>query len=168
MALSHRQDCCRTGVPKTLCPVMSILTEEGFMRRIATVGLAIGLAVLTFFAGSSAAQAATGFKTHGLTGVSAHGNYHKGKYHGKKTKVVEAYIKDTKKDGKSAAIRVKFTDHRYKADYWYMWNSHGKGTTARGAIQSYNLDHLYIKECLGHAKKGHFHPTKCGKYRKYY
>lgn len=138
------------------------------MRRMATVGLAVGLAVLTFFAGSSAAQAATGFQTHGLTGVDAHGKHYRSTYKGKKTEVVNAYIKDTRKDGYTAAIRVAFTDHRYQNDYWYMWNSHGAGTTAHGSIQSYNLDHLYIKECLGHVKSGHFHASKCGKYRKYY
>lgn len=138
------------------------------MRRIAAVGLALGVSVLTLFVGSSAADAATGFTTHGLAGVSASGKHYRSTYKGKKTEVVDAHIKDTRKDGYSAAIKVKFTDHRYQNDYWYMWNSHGAGTTAQGAVQSYNLDHLYIKECIGHVKSGHFHVHKCGSYRKYY
>ena len=138
------------------------------MRRIATVGLALGLAVFTLFMGTSAANAATGFQTHGLTGVDAYGKHYRSTYNGKKTEVVDAYIKDTRKDGYTAGIKIAFTDHRYQNDYWYLWNSHGAGTTAHGAVQSYNLDHLYIKECLGHVSSGHFHASKCGSYRKYY
>lgn len=138
------------------------------MRRLATIGAAVGLAVFMAFMSSAPANAAGKWSTAGVEGVKAWGTYYTSSYKGKKTKVVDARIKDNRRDGRRAAILIKWTKSGYEPDYQWMWSKGGYGSTARGAAQSYNTSHLRIKECVGNVKGGRFKPAKCGKYRVFY
>lgn len=138
------------------------------MRRFFTMALAMGavFAMALATAGPAAAARHHRWQSHGLKGVNAWGNWHGGHYHGHKTRVLLAHIKDTRGDGHLAGLKVLFTRKGHQNDARKLWNPYGAHTTARVKIQSYNKGHLYIRECKGHNKKK-FHITHCGKWRKY-
>lgn len=136
-------------------------------RRIATITTGVGIAAVLSLMGSSTANAAISWQSRGVEGVKAWGKMYRDTYNGKKVEVVRANIKDTRKDRRIAAIKVAFTESGKNTDYRWMVNRHGYGTTAEGAISSYNIDHTYIKECKGNWRDGRFDPSKCGSWRKY-
>jgi hypothetical protein len=136
------------------------------MRRIATATLAAGIAITAFSLTAVPADAAAGFwRTVGLSGVDAFGFYNV-----QSTKVTLNFdLKDTKKDGYSAALRFTFTGTKKQKDDVQVVALQGDGLQDKWqTVTSTRLKHLYVQECRGTWKKGKFTIKKCAGWRQHY
>lgn len=130
-------------------------------RRIATIATAVGAAAFLTFMSSAPANAAVEWESHGLEGVKAHGTTWRATIDGKKYQKVRAYIKDNRKDGYHAAIRIKWTEDG-RQTVKTAWNPYGYDTTAKGTLRSRKITHTYVKECVGSDASGSFKAARCG------
>lgn len=131
-------------------------------RRIATIATAVGAAGFLMFMSAGPANAAVSWESRGLAGTKAWGSTWRDTVDGKKVQKVKANIKDTAKDGYHAAIKVKWTESGKDPVVKVAWNPHGYNTTATGTLRSYNINHTYIKECVGTDGSGRFKAARCG------
>jgi hypothetical protein len=135
------------------------------MRRIATATLAAGIAITAFSLTAVPADAAAGFwRTVGLSGVDAFGFYNV-----QSTKVTLNFdLKDTKKDGYSAALRFTFTGTKKQKDDVQVVALQGDRLQDKWqTVTSTRLKHMYVQECRGTWKKSKF-TKKCAGWRQHY
>lgn len=135
------------------------------MRRIATVTLAAGVLLTAFSLTPTPADAAVGFwRTVGLSGVDAFGLYNT-----EAAKVTLNFdLKDTKKDGYSAALRFTFTEKKHTNDVRTVALQGDRVQDKWQTVTSSNTDHLYVQECRGTWSKGKFAIKKCAAWRQHY
>ncbi|MFL6053765.1 MAG: hypothetical protein ACJ72W_12745 [Actinoallomurus sp.] len=135
------------------------------MRRIATVTLAAGVLITTFSLTTTPADAAVGFwRAVGLSGVDAFGFYNT-----EAAKVTLNFdLKDTKKDGYSAALRFTFTRTKQKDDVRTVALQGDRVQDKWQTVTSTRTQHMYVQECQGTWKKGKFTIKKCADWRQHY
>ncbi len=130
------------------------------MRRITAFPLAAALMVT-----AAPAHAETGFwHSVGLRGVDSFGVYNAGR-----TRVrLSVNLRDTEKDGYSAATHFVFTERgRHGGDH--IVALHGDGVRNEWhTVTSRNTGHLYVRECLGTWAGKHFTTKRCGGWRRHY
>lgn len=123
--------------------------------------------------GGMTAQGKTAFslKYSYLSATTAYGYYWWGSYKGKRTRVVDARVRDNKR-GLYSCMQVVFWPGKGQnsrlRDGRVIYNTHGKGTTARLVIQSYLKGKMYMRECEGYTSKGGFVVSHGGKWRIFY
>ena len=137
----------------------------GSMRRGATVTLMAGVTITTLALTATPASAGTGFwRSAGLSGVDAFGVY--------RTRpasvTVSFFLKDLKKDHRSAAVRLTFTERHHRRSVRVL-ALHGDGAQERWrAVRSANTGHLYVQECTGTWRTKKFRIKRCGdRHRRY-
>jgi hypothetical protein len=136
------------------------------MRRIATVTLAAGVLITVFSLTATPADAAVGFwRTVGVSGVEAFGFYNT-----EATKVTLNYdLKDTKKDGYSAAVRFTLTGTKKQAnDVRTIALTGDKVQDKWQTVTSSRTRHMYVQECRGTWAKGKFKIKKCAAWHQHY
>ncbi|MCP2335004.1 hypothetical protein [Actinomadura rupiterrae] len=110
-------------------------------------------------------------KYSGLAATSAWGSYwwgrykYKGRYY--RTRVVDGYVRDNKR-GLNSCMEVVFyaaKGQHLNPDVEVIYNRTGKGTTARRAIQSFNIGKMYMRECEGYPTSRGFHISHAGSWR---
>ncbi|MEV5704223.1 hypothetical protein [Actinoallomurus sp. NPDC052274] len=136
------------------------------MRRIATATLAAGVIITTFALTTTPADAAVGFwRTVGLSGVDAFGFYNT-----EASKVTLTFdLKDTKKDGYSAALRFTFTGTKKQKDDVRVVALTGDQVQDKWqTVTSTRIKHMYVQECRGTWSKGKFTTKNCAPWRQHY
>ncbi|MFC5179877.1 hypothetical protein [Actinomadura harenae] len=119
------------------------------------------------------AQGKTAFtlKKSGLSATTAYGYYWFSSYHGKPVRVLDGRVRDNAY-GLDSCMQVVFWPGRYQnqklRDGQIIYNTHGKGTTARLVISSYLTGKMYMRECEGYPVRGGFHISHGGKWRIFY
>lgn len=131
------------------------------MRRGALVTVLAGVIA----AAPAPAAAGSGFwRSAGLRGVDAYGVYRTRP--GRAT--VAFFLKDTRKDRRSVAMRFTFTaPHRRAAVRLVALRGDG-GRARWRSVGSANTGHLYTQECLGRWDRKAFRISRCGDRRRRY
>lgn len=131
------------------------------MRRVALVGVLAGVVVSV----PAPAGAGSGFwRSAGLGGVDAYGVYRTRP--GRAT--VAFFLKDTRKDRRSAAVRLRFTAPRRRAVVRLVALHRDGGRPRWLHAESANTGHLYAQECLGRWGRKAFRVDRCGAWRRRY
>ena len=135
------------------------------MRRVAAVTLVTGVAMTALVLPASPASAGAGFwRSAGLDGVDAFGVYR-----ARPAGVHLSFLlKDVRKDGYSAAVRLTFTERHHRRSV-RLRALHGDRAPARWrTVRSANTGHLYVQECVGTWRRKGFHAKRCGdRHRRY-
>ncbi|GAA4509030.1 hypothetical protein GCM10023191_069580 [Actinoallomurus oryzae] len=133
------------------------------MRRVA-VTLVAGVLMTVLSPVAPAAHADTGFwRSTGLRGVDAFGVYRR-----RPAKVtLSFFLRDTRKDGRSPAVRLTFTG-RHGAVVRVVALGPGGRRRRWRTVSAPNTGHLYAQECVGGWRKKKFRIRKCGGWRRRY
>lgn len=133
----------------------------GSMLRVATVTLVAGVALTAL---SPVANADTGFwRSAGLRDVDAFGVYRDGPA---KTRL-SFLLKDLRKDRRTAAVRLTFTERHHRRSVGVLALPAGARKRWR-TVSSANTGHLYVQECIGAWRKKRFRIRSCGPRRRRY
>ncbi|MEV5572682.1 hypothetical protein AB0L06_21765 [Spirillospora sp. NPDC052269] len=111
-------------------------------------------------------------KKSGLAATTAYGYYWFSSYNHKPIRVLDGRVRDNKR-GLYSCMQVVFWPGKYQNprlahQSYFIYNTHGKGTTARLTISSYLTGKMYMRECEGYPVKGGFHVSHGGKWRIFY
>jgi hypothetical protein len=130
------------------------------MRAAVTTVL---VAVLTL-TGVSTAEAGSGFwRSAGLRGVDAFGVYRAGPGGVR----LAFLLKDLRKGGRTAAVRLTFTGRRHHRSVRVVALPAGRRRQWR-AVRSADARHLDVQECAGVWRKKRFRIKACGARRRRY
>lgn len=127
------------------------------MRRVAAVTLIAG--VIGIAPPAARVSAGAGFwRSAGLAGVDAFGVYRT-----RPAKVtLSFFLADPKKDGRSAAVRLTFTERHHRRSVRLL-ALHGDRAPKRWqTVRSANTGHLYVQECVGVWRAKRFRIRRCG------